>query len=239
MGKSLVIAQRELRSFFDSPVAYIVLVTFLLASGWMFFGTFFLMGRADMRGFFAPSPFSPSMLLVIIAPALTMRLLADEKKTGTIEWLTTMPITDTEIVVGKYLGALALLTIGLLATVSYPLTIAAIGDLDWGVVIAGYSGLFLFGASLLAIGVLCSALTSNQIIAFLQAFMVGAALYFVFWLQFFMPQGIARVVEYLSLSFHLDNLARGVIDSRDVLYFLSLVVASLFFAVRSLNRQHA
>src|SRR5512146_1870448 len=104
MHNVLAITRRELKSYFDSPIAYIVIVAFLLVAGWMFFSTLFLMGRADMRGFFTPSPFSPSMLLVILAPAVTMRLLAEERKTGTLELLTTMPIRDHEVVLGKFLA---------------------------------------------------------------------------------------------------------------------------------------
>lgn len=239
MNPVLTIAGRELRSYFDSPIAYIVVISFLLVAGWMFFGSFFLMERADMRMFFAPSPFSPSMLLVIMVPALTMRLVAEEKKTGTIEFLTTMPVTDTQVILGKFLGAFGLLSTAILMTMVYAVCVSTVGDLDWGPVIAGYIGLLLFVASMTAIGLLCSTLTSNQIVAFIMGFLVCAALYFVYWLQFFMPQSIGGIVEYISLSFHLDNLARGVIDTRDVLYYLSITVGALFLSVQSMNRQHA
>tara|TARA_Y100001934_G_scaffold271910_1_gene359187 strand:+ start:257 stop:976 length:720 start_codon:yes stop_codon:yes gene_type:complete len=239
MSKSLAIARREMRSYFDSPTAYIVVVSFLLVAGWMFFSSFFLMGRADMRSFFAPSPFSPSMMLVVIIPAITMRLVAEERKSGTIELLTTLPVTDTQVIVGKYLGALGLIFSCILMTVLYALVISSIGDLDWGPVITGYLGLLLFSAALAAIGVLCSTLTENQIVAFIVSFILCAGLYFVYYLQFFLPQTIAPIVEYISTSFHLDNLARGVIDTRDILYYLSLIVGALFLAVRSLARQHA
>lgn len=239
MRKILAIAQRELRGYFDSPVAYIVLVTFLLVAGWMYFNALFLMGRADMRPFFAPSIFSPSMLLVILVPAITMRTIAEERKTGTIELLTTMPIRDGEIVIGKFLAAMGLVATALLLTLAYPISVAWLGPLDWGPVISGYLGLLLFSASLLSIGILCSALTTNQIIAFIVSFLVSAALYYVYWLQFFVPGFLAPLFEFVSVSFHLDNLARGVIDSRDVLFYLSLTVGGLLLAVRSLQTQHA
>lgn len=239
MHSTLVIARRELRSFFDSPVAYIVVVAFLLVAGWMFFSALFLMGRADMRSFFAPSPFSPSMLLVILAPAMTMRLVAEERKSGTIELLTTMPVHNYQVLLGKYLAVLGLLVSALLLTLAYAFSIGSLGNLDWGPVISGYFGIFLFAGSLLAIGLLCSTLTSNQIVAFIVAFIIGAALYFVFWLQFFVPQSMAVFFEYISVSSHLDNMARGVVDSRDVLYYLSVIAGALFLAERSLARQHA
>ena len=234
-----IIARRELRSYFNSPVAYIVIVSFLLVAGWMFFSSFFLLGRADVRTLFAPSPFSPTMLLVILAPAVTMRLIAEERKTGTIELLTTLPVTDTQVVVGKFLASWALLSVGLLLTAAYPVTVATLGDLDWGPVVCGYVGLFLFAGALLAVGLLCSTWTKNQIVAFIIGFILCATLYFVFWLQFFVPQSLAPVVEFMSVSFHLENLARGVIDSRDVIYYLTLTGGALLLSVRSLSQQHA
>lgn len=238
-SRVLTIARRELRGYFDSPVAYIVVVAFLLIAGWMYFSSLFLMGRADLRTFFSPSPFSPAMLLVIIVPAVSMRLIAEERKSGTIELITTMPIKDSDIILGKYFGALGLLASALAATVIYPISVSFIGELDWGPVISGYVGMFLFTGSLLAVGLLCSTFTDNQIVAFIVGLIVCGVLYFVYWLQFFMPESIAPVVEYLSVSFHLDNLARGVIDSRDVLYYLTLTGGALFLAVRSLEQQHA
>ncbi len=239
MRNVLAVARRELHGYFDSPIAYIVVVSFLLVAGWMFFSALFLFGRADMRPFFAPSPFSPSMLLVILVPAVTMRLVAEERKTGTIELLTTMPIRDSEVVLGKFLAAVALVAAGVLLTVAYPITVSSLGPLDWGPVLAGYLGMLLFASALVAVGLLCSTLTENQIVAFIVAFFVSAFLYYVYWLQFFLPHFLAAVFEFISVSFHLDNMARGVIDSRDVLFYLTLTVAGLFLAVRSLERQHA
>ena len=234
-----IIARRELRSYFDSPVAYIVLVAFLLVTGWMFFSPFFLVGRADLRPLFAPSPFSPAMLLVILAPAVTMRLIAEERKSGTIELLSTLPVTDAEVILGKYLASFALLAIALLATLSYALTTAWLGALDWGPVLGGYVGMLLFAGALLAVGLLCSVLTQNQIVAFIVGFIVCAALYFVYWLQFFVPQALAPWVEFVSVSFHLDNLSRGVLDSRDIAYYLTLAAGALVLAERALRQQHA
>lgn len=239
MHKVAVIARRELASYFNAPVAYIVIVTFLLVAGWMFFSGLFIMGRADLRQLFAPSPFSPSMLLVIIAPAVTMRLIAEERKSGTIELISTMPIRKWEIVVGKFLAAYALLAIAILSTLVYAITVAVIGELDWGPVIGGYFGLLLFAGALVAIGLLCSSLTQNQIVAFIVGFIVCAALYFIFWLQFFMPAGLAPVVEFVSVSSHLESLARGVIDTRNVVYYLSLIIGALFLAMRVMSRQRA
>lgn len=237
--KMWVIARRELNSYFDSPVAYIVIATFLLTAGWMFFSTLFLVGRADMRNFFAPAPFSPSMLLVILVPAVTMRLIAEEKKTGTFELLTTMPVKDHEIVLGKFMAAFALMFTALSPTLIYAVTVASLGQLDWGPVVAGYIGMLLFSASLLAIGMWCSSITDTQIVAFIVSFIVSAVLYFMYWLQFFMPASFAPLVEFLSVSAHLDNMARGVLDSRDVLFYGTLTALGLTMTTRSLTQQHA
>ena len=231
--------KREVRAYFDSPVAYIVIVTFLAVAGWMVFSTLFLIGRADLRSFFAPSPFSPSMLLVILAPAITMRLIAEERKSGTIELLLTMPMRDIEIIAGKFLAALSLVAVALGVTLAYPITVSMLGNLDWGPVVAGYFGLLMFSAALLAIGVLCSALTENQIVAFIIAFLISAFLYYIYWLQFFVPTWMSSFVEFISVSFHLDNLARGIVDSRDVLFYLSVTAGSLLLATRALGRHHA
>lgn len=239
MRNVTAIAARELRAYFDAPVAYIVVVTFLAVTGWLFFSQLFLVDRATARILFAPSPFSPSLLIVVLAPAVTMRLIAEERKSGTIELLTTMPLRDTHVVLGKFLAAFGLLSAALLLTVAYPLTVSFVGPLDWGPVVAGYVGLLLFSAALLAIGVFCSSLTDNQIVAFIVGFLVSATLYYVYWLQVLVPAAWAPVIEYVSVSYHLDNMARGVIDSRDVTYYLSITAGALFLAVQSVSRQHA
>jgi len=233
------IALRELRAYFDAPVAYIVVVTFLAVTGWLFFSQLFLVDRATARVLFAPSPFSPSLLIVVLAPAITMRLIAEERKSGTIELLTTMPLTDTHVVLGKFLAALGLISVALALTIAYPLSVSFVGTLDWGPVVAGYVGLLLLSASLIAIGLFCSSLTDNQIVAFIASFLVSAALYYIYWLQILAPSSWAPLLEYVSVSYHLDNMARGVIDSRDVLYYSSVTVGALLLAIQSVSRQHA
>lgn len=234
-----IIARRELRSYFNSPVAYIVIVAFLLVAGWMYFGSLFLIGRADLRAFFTPSPFSPATLIVMLAPAVTMRLIAEERKSGTLELIATLPLTDAQVILGKFFAAWALLASGLSMTLVYALTVSFMGDLDWGPVLCGYVGMLLFAGALLAVGLLTSTWTQNQIVAFILGFLICSALYYVYWLQFFVPQLLAPVVEYLSVAFHLDNMARGVLDTRDVCYYVTMAAAALLLSVRSLQQQHA
>ncbi|MBN2493362.1 MAG: ABC transporter permease [Deltaproteobacteria bacterium] len=238
-AKTIAIARREFRALFDSPVAYIVIVAFLLVTGWMFFSTLFLRERADLRVLFTPSLFSPAMLLLIFAPAISMRAVAEERKSGTIELLTSMPVRDWEVVLGKFLADFALTAAAVLSTLVYAITVACIGDLDWGPVISGYLGMLLFAASLLAIGLMCSSWTDNQIVAFIVALLIGACLYVISWLQFFVPDFIAPLVDYVSLSSHLSNMARGVLDTRDLLYYFTLIGGALFIAERSMAHQHA
>lgn len=239
MSRTLVVARRELKSYFDSPVAYIVVVAFLLVAGWIYFGGgLFLSGQADMRPFFAPGFLAPSALLLILVPAVTMGLVAEERKSGTIELLTTMPIHDREIILGKFLGAMGLLASALGVTLVYAVSVSSIGELDWGPVISGYVGFLLYTGALVAIGLFCSTLAEDQIVAFIIAFVVSAALYFIYWLQMFMP-GVAPFVEFFALGHRLENMARGVIDLRDVVYYLTVIGGALFLSVRGLERQHA
>jgi ABC-2 type transport system permease protein len=209
----------------------------------MVFSTLFLRGQADMKALFDPemfSPFfSPMTLLIILAPAITMKLLAEEKRSGTIELISSMPIQNTEIVLGKFLAAVALCAVALGITLIYAVTISSIGTLDWGAVIKGYLGLLLFVSSLLAIGVMCSSWTNNQIVAFILSFFLSAILYYVHWLHILVPDWLSNILSFMSVSAHLNNMARGVIDSRDLLYYLTLIFGALFIAERSLGKQRA
>jgi ABC-2 type transport system permease protein len=231
MQRTLTIAKREFRGYFNSPAAYIVICMFLLLMGFFFWNPFFLINRASVRSMYDLM----AVLLLPTAPALTMGLLAEEKRTGTIEVLLTMPVKDTEVIIGKYLAALGLLTVLLTCTVAYPISVATLGHLDWGPVFAGYFALLLEGGAMLAVGVLASSWTDNQLIAFFTSGMIC----FVFWIvsRFlpFMPQAAASVIEWLSFDYHFQDLVRGVLDSRHIIYFLSVIGFSLALAFRSLE----
>jgi ABC-2 type transport system permease protein len=232
LSNTWTFAQKELRSFFNSAVAYVILTLFLLIAGWFFSSSMFLVNQADLRDVF--SVIVPLIYLFFI-PAITMRVIAEEKKSGTIELLVTMPVRDVEIVLGKYIATLILLASALALTFAYPVTIALLGDPDGRALIGGYLGLLLMGASYLAIGVFTSGLTPNQIVAFITGF----ALIFVFFMLdkviIFFPGPLASILEYASVTYHFENLARGVIDTRDLVYYGSLIALFLFLAVRSLE----
>jgi len=235
MSNVIPIAKRELKAYFNSPIAYIVVSVFLLIAGYLYFSTVFLAGQSSLRTFFATTP----ILFVVFSPSITMRLVAEELRSGTLELLTTMPVRDHEVILGKFLAALAVMGSALVMTLGYPITIAAIGELDWGPVVGGYIGLTLCAAALVAIGLMTSAWSRNQIVAFIFALLICLALWLFDKVTFFVPGGLGRVLEYLSIDYHFQNIARGVIDSRDLLYYLSVTAIALFVATRSLGRHHA
>ncbi|HEX9750509.1 MAG TPA: ABC transporter permease [candidate division Zixibacteria bacterium] len=232
LSNTLTFAQKELRSLFNSAVAYVILTLFLLIAGWFFSSGLFLVGEADMRDLF--SVVIPITFLFFV-PAITMRTIAEERKSGTLELLVTLPVHDVEIVLGKFLAALGLLAAALLLTFAYPLTLTMLGDPDGGALIGGYLGLLLMGGSYLAIGLFTSGLTQNQIVAFITGFVVIFGLFMLDKVLPFFPGGVASVLQYLSSSYHFENLARGVIDTRDVIYYLSIMTLFLFLSVRTLE----
>jgi len=223
--KALIIARREVTSYFDLPIAYVVLPAFLVLSGLYVFvlQPFFLVGRASLRPFFEFAPF----IFTLFVPAISMRLLAEERRSGNLEVLLTWPIGDLSLVTGKFLGAFALLGAALVLTLPFPLAVAAIGDLDWGPVIGGYLGLLLLGGAYLAIGLLISAVTHNQIIAFIGGFAVCFALYVAGKALPLVPPALAPWLEAISFDLRFAGIARGVVDLRDVVFFGSVIGVGL------------
>jgi len=176
-------------------------------------------------------------VLSFYVPALTMRLIAEEKKAGTFELLTTMPVADMDIVLGKYLAAVVLLGVAYLFSLPHVITIGLLGKLDAGATFAGYLGLLLLGAGYMAVGILASALTENQIVAFIIAFFATLSLSLVDKLLMFVPKSMASILEYLSAEYHFNNIARGVIDTRDLVYYASLILLGLYFSARAVQRR--
>jgi ABC-2 type transport system permease protein len=228
------IAVRELQAYFNSPMAYIVVCAFLLLAGWLYFTPLLVAGTSSMRGFFGLAP----ILFVVFAPAISMRLVSEEIRSGTLELLTTMPVRDVEVVTGKFLAGLAVIASALAMTGFWAVTVEIIGDLDWGPVIGGYLGLVLCASTLIAIGLMTSAWSRNQIVAFILALVIGLGLWLLDKVTFFVPPALAGLLEYLSIDYHFQNIARGVIDSRDLLYYLSVTALALFGAIRGLARRH-
>jgi ABC-2 type transport system permease protein len=227
------IFRKELRSYFNSAVAYVVIVVFLGIVGWFHTNNLFLMNVASLRLLFEVIP--PVFLFVI--PAITMRLLSEEKKSGTIELLVTKPLHDAEIVLGKFLAAWALVGIAIATTLIYYITIAFLGKIDHGPVIGGYLGLLLMAGVYVAIGLFASSLTENQVVAFILGFVMVFAFYMMDKILPYVPEWLTTTVEYLGIDFHFGNIARGVIDTRDIIYFLSVLGFMLYLTVVSLERR--
>jgi len=227
------IFRKELRSFFNSPVAYIVIVVYLIILGWFFTSNLFVYNLASLRTVFEMTPF----LLLFFAPAMTMRLISEEKKSGTLELLVTKPITEAEIICGKFLAAWGLYFFTLLPTLCYYITMAALGSLDTGAVIGGYLGLLFVGAVFLAVSVFGSSVTENQVVAFIVSLFIVFILFMLDKVLFYLPPPVATVLEYLSIDYHFSNIARGVIDSRDIIYYLSAIGLSLYLATAVLQKR--
>lgn len=232
------IAKRELRSFFDSLIAYILLIVFLGISGfftWLFGSDIFFIGQATLQPLFSIAYFT----LFFFIPALTMRMLAEEKRSGTLELLLTKPVTDWDVVLGKFLAALLLILIALSLTLPYYITVWAIGPIDHGAVWCGYFGLLLMSMVYIAIGLFASSITNNQIVSFLLALFIGVFFLIIFNVLSNNFTGmLGQFLSYLSLSTHFDSISRGVIDSRDVLYFLSITFFGLLLAETSLSKRN-
>lgn len=225
------IYRRELAGYFGQPVAYIVITAYLLMCGWFFVSGVFLVGQADVRGYLEVAP----TILLFFAPALTMRLLAEEWKNGTMELLLTLPVRDVDVVLGKYLAAFTVLVVAQALTLSYPLTVGMLGDVDGGAVATGYLGLLLLGGTFLAVGLLASALTASQVVAFIVGFFVCFGLFLLGKVLPFLPAPLVPVLDHLAVDGHFANLTKGVVDSRDLLYFASVVGLCLAGTVHALK----
>ena len=231
MRNVLVISRKELRIFFDSPIAYIFIIAFLAFSNWLFFRSFFIAGQISMRDYFF---FLPWIFLVFI-PAVTMRLWAEEKKIGTIEVLMTLPLKNHEVVLGKFLACFSFLLIALALSFSLPLTLFFLGDVDFGPIIGGYLGTCFLGGAYLAIGLFVSNLTENQIVAFIIAVLLSFALFIIGEdiVLATLPSSLVPTFSFLGLGKHFVSLQRGVIDSRDLIYYISVIGFFLFLNTQS------
>lgn len=223
--------KKEARAYFNTPTAYIVVVAFLLITGYFFSQPLFLANSATLQSFSEVAP----LLLVFFVPAVTMRLVAEELKSGTVEILVTLPVQDAEVVLAKYAAAVTVVALALAGTFAFPVTLATLGKLDWGAAAGAYLGLLLTGSVLAAGGLLASTLTRNQIIAFILGFFIAFALYLLGKIRTFVPLWFTPVTDFMGLDSHLENLSKGLFDTRDLLYYLSLSGYGLFLAYLNLN----
>ncbi len=241
MSTTLTIAKREFRSYFDSPLAYVVICLGLVLLGFFFFymgGGFWQADRASLTRLFE---FAPRGLALLIIPVVTMRLLAEEKRSGTLEMLITLPVRDHEVVIGKFLGAWGLVLVLILATAAYPILMFTwpwnLGALDVGPVISGYVGLFLYSGAAIAIGLLISALTESQVIAFFITWVLLVVLQFVGFAVDSASPGVRDVIAFISFDARLAPFARGMISTREVIFFATIIIGCLMAAFRALERR--
>jgi ABC-2 type transport system permease protein len=242
--------RKELYSLFASPIFYIVALTFLVISGYFFYNSVayynllsfqasqdpFLakqldLGQMVLRPFFLDL----SIVLLLICPLITMRLYAEERKAGTLELLFTYPVADRSTLLGKFSAVVTVLVVILIGTLPGVLVLDYIAELNWPMVLCGYLGIFLLGSSFMSMGIFTSSLTQNQIIAAVLAF--GALLMFwiIGWTKTMVAPGTAALIEYISITQHLDNFAKGVLDARDVLYYVSFIMLFLFLTLRQME----
>lgn len=231
----VAIAKKESFEKFSSPLAYVFFSVFLLLSAWLFFSSFFVFGQATLRDFFSWLP----LLFLVFLPALTMGLWADEKRSGTWELLMTSSLSEVHLILGKWLSAIFFLVLTLLGTLPLVLTVMFLGPVDLGQVITGYLGAFLLGLLYLSFGLFVSSLFKNSIVAFL----ITLVFLFFFYLigetlvTSHVPQSVALVLQALSPAKHFVSMTRGVIDLRDVLYFVSISTVFVYFNYLSLKVQ--
>ncbi len=244
------IFKKEIRLYFTSSVAYVVFTFFLLIVGYFFYAIFVIYSLRSMQAAMNPAfardlnvtegvmrvLFSNTgVILLFVMPMLTMRLFAEEKKTGTIELLLTYPVRDGEVLLGKFVASLVLLLILLGFTALYPAIVAHFVQVEWGPLVSGYLGLVLLGGTFLAVGVLISSLTENQIVAAFATFAVLLGLWVIGWSADLVSGNWRVLFQYLSILEHLDNFGKGVIDTKDVVYCLTVTVFCLFLTLRSLE----
>ncbi|HEY4787363.1 MAG TPA: ABC transporter permease subunit [Bacteroidales bacterium] len=238
MKKIWIIARRELNVFFDSLMAYILLVAFLGFTGfftWLLVADIFLNNQASLQSFFTVAYWS----LFILIPAITMRMIAEEKKTGTIELLLTKPLTDWQLVLGKFLGTLLLICIALALTLPYYITVANLGPIDHGAVLTGYLGLILMSATYISIGIFASSVTNNQIVSFLLALFIGIFFHWIFDMIAGSFTGlIGEIFSFLSVSTHYESVTRGVVDTKDLIFFFSIIFLGLVASEATLSKRN-
>lgn len=244
------IYKKELRLYFTSPIAYVVLTIFVFIAGLFFLSIFQYFARASMQMAMNPqmgrdlnvtdSVLRPlfsnvSVILLLLMPMVTMRLFAEERRSGTIELLLTYPVRDGAVLLGKYLAALTLYGVMIAATLAYPAILAAFARLEWGPTLTGYLGLLLMGAMFLAVGLFASSITENQIVAAVVTFGVLLMFWIIGWTAEFASGPVGAVLTHLSILEHNDTFAKGVLDTKDVIYYIDFTVLALFLTLRSLE----
>lgn len=233
MNNITAVFKKEFKSFFISPIAYVFITVYLVITNFLFFQGFFIINQAEMRGYFDLLPW----IFLFFVPAITMRTWAEEKKVKTLELLLSWPVTDTEVVAGKFLATFGFFAVVVLLSITVPITIAILGKPDFGPIVGGYLGALLMGAAYLSIGLWVSSHTENQIVAFILGVVATFVLFIIGnpFVTMATPPVLVPVITFLGLGTHFESIERGVIDSRDIIYYLSIIGFFLFLNVQSLG----
>jgi ABC-2 type transport system permease protein len=252
MRNILAIAQKELRSYFASPIAYLVIGFFSLLYGYFFavMLAYFVRAGMNMGQFGQPQQAmninqdmlrpvlqNVTVLLLFVMPAMTMRTYSEEKRSGTIELLLTSPLTDFQIIMGKFLGALFLYSVMLAVTLIHIAILFVYGSPEWKPIVTSYLGLLLLGGSFLSVGLFISTLTTNQIVAYISTFSVFLLLWVVSWIGSMTSGWVTDVTAYLSIVEHFDDFSKGIIDTTHIIYYLSLITFGLFLTAKSVDTE--
>jgi ABC-2 type transport system permease protein len=251
MRNILAIAHKELRSYFASPIAYLVIGFFALLYGYFYAVMLAYFVRAGMnmgqmgqqpamninQDMLRPVLQNVTVLLLFVMPAITMRTYSEERRSGTIELLLTSPLSDLQIIMGKFIGALSLYAVMLSVTLIHIAVLFIYGSPEWKPIMTSYLGLLLLGGSFLSVGLFISTLTTNQIVAYISTFSVFLLLWVVSWIGSFTSGMITDVTAYLSIVEHFDDFSKGVIDTTHVIYYLSLITFGLFLTAKSVDTE--
>ena len=251
MSNIIAIAQKEIRAYFASPIAYVVIGLFALLFGWFYVSilNWFVdegmrmsmgMGPANMnvnQQMIRPLLLNMTVVLLFVLPMITMRTYSEEKRSGTIELLLTSPISDIEIIVGKFLGAMTLYGAMLGVTLIYIAVLFAVGNPEWKPVATAYLGLLLLGGCFISVGMLISSFTKNQIVAGMVTFAVFLLLWVIDWIGSFAGPTVEQLVNYLSITQHFDDFAKGVIDTKHLIYYVSFITFGLFLTAKSVDSE--
>jgi ABC-2 type transport system permease protein len=250
MRNTLAIAQREVSAYFASPIAYVLIGFFALLFGWFFYVplAFFIQQSGQMgmnptqalninQMLVGPTLMNTTVIFLFLFPLITMRTYSEEKRSGTIELLLTSPVTDVEIIIGKFLGAMLLFCAMLSVTLLHMAILFIFGDPEWKPIATGYIGLLLMGGCFLSLGLFISSLTKNQIVAAMATFAVFLMLWVINWISTFVGPTTQAVLQYLSLTEHFDDFAKGVIDTKHVIYYLSFMAFGLFLTAKSVDSE--
>jgi ABC-2 type transport system permease protein len=249
MNNVLAIAQKEMRSYFSSPIGYVIIGLFALLFGWFFYAYlgFFVRGSEQMMmGGQTPNVnqqmvkgvlLNSAVIILFVMPMITMRTYSEEKRSGTIELLLTAPLTDFQIIMGKFLGAMALYGAMLAVTFVHMGILYAFGKPEWIPIATGYLGMLLMGGCFIAVGLLISSLTKNQIVAGMITFAVFLLLWVINWIGSFTGPTTQAVLDYLSITNHLDDFTRGILDTKHLVYYVSFIAFGLFLTARSVDTE--